>query len=112
MPIGAPNPARSFLREQILQQLGSKGERLDHDLAAALSTPLQMVRNSLAELASRGEVVLCQSIQFRDGERIEGLRCRVAASFALAAPMPRPCLPRVRWRGKSLPGCVVRSLQA
>jgi len=70
------------LREQILEQLKSKGERLDHDLAAALSAPLQMVRNSLAELASRGEVVLCQSIQFRDGERIEGLRCRVAAYAA------------------------------
>ena len=86
MPIGALNPTRPFLREQILEQLNAKGERLDHDLAAALSAPLQVVRNSLAELASRGEVVLCQSVQFRDGERIEGLRCRVAAYVAVMGP--------------------------
>ena len=74
------------MREQILELLKTKGERLDHDLAAALSTPLQVVRNSLTELASRGEVVLCQSIQFRDGERIEGLRCRMASYVAAMGP--------------------------
>jgi len=89
-------PCEAFLRKRILEQLKARGEGLDHDLAATLQAPLQVIRNSLAELASRGDVVLCRSNQFRDGETIKGLRDRAASHRAATGQGRRSHSPATR----------------
>ncbi|MBL8385714.1 MAG: hypothetical protein JNM90_21695 [Burkholderiales bacterium] len=71
---------------QIMQYLKASGERLDAEIADETGLPLANVKLQLAELSARGEVIMCHSIQFRDGKRIEGMRCRLAGYVPPAAP--------------------------
>ena len=71
---------------EILQYLKSNGEQLDSDIAAATRMSLATVKLGLSELSAKGEVITCHSIQFRDGKRFEGMRCRVAGTIPQASP--------------------------
>lgn len=71
---------------EILQYLKKHGEQLDADLAEATGVPLVDLRLQLAELATKGEVMLCHSIRFEKGHEIEGIRCRLAGYIPPAAP--------------------------
>ena len=72
--------------EQILGYLKDKGERLDYEIAAGIGRPLASVKAGLDALVANGEIVVCQSVRFSDGERIEGLRCRLASYVPLTRP--------------------------
>jgi DNA-binding IclR family transcriptional regulator len=72
--------------KNILQYLKTHGEQLDTEIAAALKLPLATVRARLAELAANREVMVCHSIRYEQGERIEGMRCRLAGFIPPAAP--------------------------
>lgn len=71
---------------QILQYLKKNGERLDAEIAAAAGLSLSKTRLHLAELAAKGEVVAYHSTRFEDGEKITGIRCRLAGITPPSAP--------------------------
>lgn len=72
--------------KDILQYLKTHGEQLDTEIAAALGLPLATVRARLAELAANREVMACHSIRYEQGERVEGMKCRLAGFIPPAAP--------------------------
>ena len=71
---------------QILQYLKKHGERLDTDIAEATGVKLAAVRIQLSELAAKGEVVVCQSILFVKGKKVERMVCRIAGYIPPATP--------------------------
>jgi DeoR/GlpR family transcriptional regulator of sugar metabolism len=70
----------------ILDYLKSHGECLDADLATGLKRPLETVREQLADLAAKGEVILCRTTRYTDDKPVEGLLCRVAGYIPPASP--------------------------
>jgi hypothetical protein len=72
--------------QEILKYLKTNGERFDSEIALETKIPLASVKRTLTELSAKGEVIMCHSIQFRDGKRIEGMRCRLAGFIPPAAP--------------------------
>ena len=72
--------------QTIMQYLKESGERFDSEIAASVGISVASVKARLAELSARGDVIMCHSIQFRDGKRIEGMRCRLAGYIPPAAP--------------------------
>jgi DeoR/GlpR family transcriptional regulator of sugar metabolism len=72
--------------KEILQYLKVNGERLDTEIAQATGVTLAKVRVQLAELAAKGEIMVCHSIKFEKGKKIEGISCRVAGFIPPAAP--------------------------
>ena len=70
----------------ILQYLKHHGEQLDSQIAAATGISIAKVRNSVSELAARGEVVVCRSIRFKEGKQIDALLCRLSGYTPPAAP--------------------------
>ena len=71
---------------EILQYLKKHGERLDTDIAEATGISLISVRSQLADLAARCEVVVCHSIKFKKGKKIEGTIYRIAGYTPPASP--------------------------
>lgn len=72
--------------EQILQYLKKHGERLDAEIAQGAGLPLSKTRLYLAELAAKGEIVAYHSTRFLEGQKIEGIRCRLSGITPKAAP--------------------------
>ena len=72
--------------KDILQYLKTHGERLDTEIADAVGITLNNVRQHLATLAAQGEVMVCHSIKFEKGKKIEGIKCRLAGFIPPAAP--------------------------
>jgi DNA-binding IclR family transcriptional regulator len=70
----------------ILQYLKTNGEQLDTDIADATGLTLAKVRLQLAELASRGEIMVCHSTKYDKGKKVEGISCRLAGFIPPAAP--------------------------
>ncbi|HUW46690.1 MAG TPA: FaeA/PapI family transcriptional regulator [Dehalococcoidia bacterium] len=71
---------------EILKYLKKHGEKLDAEIAEGAGLSLSKTRNYLAELAAKNEVVLCDSIRFEKGKKIEGMLCRVSGFVPPAAP--------------------------
>ena len=69
-----------------MQYLKASGERFDSEIATETGISLANVKARLTELSARGDVIMCHSIQFKDGKRIEGMRCRLAGYIPPAAP--------------------------
>jgi DeoR/GlpR family transcriptional regulator of sugar metabolism len=72
--------------KEILLYLKTHGEQLDTEIAAAVGISLANVRLQLAKLAAQGEVMVCHSIRFDNGKKIEGIKCRLAGFIPPAAP--------------------------
>jgi DNA-binding Lrp family transcriptional regulator len=72
--------------KEILQYLKTHGEQLDTNIAEAVGMSLAKVRTELTELAAKGEIMLCHSIRFEKGKKIEGIKCRLAGYIPPAAP--------------------------
>ena len=72
--------------KEILQYLKKNGEQLDAEIAEATGIPLAKVHLYLSELAAKGEIMVCHSIRFEKGKKIEGIRCRLAGYIPPAAP--------------------------
>lgn len=79
--------------QQITQYLKDSGEQFDSEIALGTGLTLAQVKVHLAELSAKGEIIMCHSIQFRDGERIEGMRCRLAGYTPPAARGRKPSAP-------------------
>jgi len=76
--------------QEILQYLKDHGERLDAEIARETGIPLEEVSRCLAELSSRGEVIMCLTTRFTDGKKVEGMLCRVSGYFPPASPGRKP----------------------
>lgn len=74
----------------ILQYLKMHGERLDKEIAVATGISLVSVRLQLAELTAKHEVVVCQSIRFNKGKKVEKTIYRVAGYTPPASPGRKP----------------------
>ena len=62
---------------EILTYLKTHGERLDVDIAKAVGISLDQTRTHLAQLTAEREVMMYHSTRFEEGEKIEGVRCRL-----------------------------------
>ena len=71
---------------EILQYLRKHGETLDAEIAKAAGLSLSKTRLYLEELAAKGEVVVYHSTRFEEGQKIEGIRCRLSGITPKAAP--------------------------
>lgn len=74
----------------ILDFLKTNGPHLDSEIADALRIPLKQVRDQVAELSSSGDLICCNTIQFKDGASIEGISCRVSCYSPPAARGRKP----------------------
>lgn len=72
--------------DEILKYLKKHGEKLDAEIAEGARLSLSKTRLYLAELAAKKEVVLCDSIRFEKGNKIEGILCRVTGFTPPASP--------------------------
>jgi hypothetical protein len=79
--------------QDILQYLKDHGERLDAEIAAETGIPLESVCLRLSELSAQGEVIMCRTTRFIDGDRIEGMLCRVAGYVPHGSPGRKPKVP-------------------
>ncbi len=70
----------------ILQHLKRHGESLDVEIAEAAGMSLDLTRAHLAQLTAEGEVMAYHSTRFEGGEKIEGVRCRLAGFIPPHAP--------------------------
>ena len=68
----------NLINSSILDFLKANGPRMDLEIATALKMPLARVRTHVADLSSTGDVICCNTIQFKDGAKIEGLSCRLS----------------------------------
>ena len=68
--------------DQILQYLKKHGEKLDAEIAKATHLSLPITRQYLAELAAKGEVVNYHSTQLIEGQKIVGMRYRLAGAIS------------------------------
>ena len=66
--------------QEIMKFLKSSGEKLDSEIAAGTGLSLANVRARMLELSAKGEVIMCHSIRYNDGKKVEGMLCRVAAT--------------------------------
>ena len=74
----------------ILQYIKKHGQLLDTEIAAGTDISLKMVRTSLSELSSRGEISRCSVTRFTDGKPVEGFLCRIAGSIPPKTPGRKP----------------------
>ncbi len=72
--------------DQILEYLKKHGERLDEEIAKGAGLPLSETRLYLAELESSGKVVTYHSTRFLEGQKIDGIHCRLSGITPKAAP--------------------------
>jgi len=74
--------------QAILDYLKKTGEQLDSEIATATGLSLASVRQHVTVLQSRGDIMICRSIRFKDGKPSEGMLC---THFRLhPARRPRP----------------------
>lgn len=76
--------------QTILNYMKARGEQLDADIAAGTKIPLDDVRLSLSELSKRGEIILCRSTRFIEGQKSEGMLYRIAGFVPSASPGRKP----------------------
>lgn len=76
--------------QAILDHLKKSGEQLDSEIAAATGLSLASVRQQVTQLQSRGDIMICRSIRFKDGKPSEGMLCRVSGYIPPVAPGRKP----------------------
>ena len=76
-PVSSPSLVQEEL-ERIITLLKMGGEQFDADIAKSLRLPLDTVRRNIEYLSANGDVMTCQVVRFQDGNKIEGLSCRMA----------------------------------
>ena len=78
------------MNESILQFLKTRGEQLDAQIAQALGMPMATVTHHVSQLSAAGEVICCNVTRYIDGNKIEGVSCRLSGSLPARAPGPTP----------------------
>lgn len=76
--------------KEILEYLKKHGEQLDAEIAEATGISLTDVRLQLSELAAKGQIMSCHSIRFENGNKVEGIKCRLSGYIPPAAPGRKP----------------------
>ena len=76
--------------QQILQHLKQHGEVMDFDIAKAIGTPLNVVKDQLAGLAATNDVIMCYVMRFDGDKKVEGYACRISGYIPPAAPGRKP----------------------
>lgn len=64
---------------KLLKYLKKHGERFDMDIAEGTGMSIAIVRQYLAELAAKHEVVTYHTTRFVEGNKVVGVTCRLAA---------------------------------
>ncbi len=77
-------------QKSILQYLKDNGERLDSEIAAEMGDSLESICQCLSELSSRGDVIMCHTTRYNDGNVIEGTLCRASGYFRMATRGRKP----------------------
>ncbi len=78
------------MNASILQFLKSNGERLDADIAKALNIPIAQLRNQVSQLSSAGDVICCKVTRYIEGQKIEGVSCRLSCDLPAPARGRKP----------------------
>ncbi len=79
--------------KSILDYLKKNGEKLDAEIAAYTGLTLEKTHLHLAELAAKGDVIMCSVTRYVDDKKIEGMLCRVAGFIPPASPGRKPKAP-------------------
>jgi hypothetical protein len=74
----------------ILQYLRNHGQGFDTEIAAATGMTIEKVRLAIADLSADGDVLVCRSIQFKEGNPVEAMLCRVSGYVPPASPGRKP----------------------
>lgn len=74
----------------ILDFLKANGPQSEAQIAEGLSLPVSQVHSLVADLSSAGEVICCKLTQFKDGNKIEGISCRLSCYSPPAARGRKP----------------------
>ena len=75
---------------ETLQCLKDHGQRLDLEIAKEIGMPLATVRQHLSSLADSREAIVCKTIRFENGKKIEAWQCRVSGYVPSPAPGRKP----------------------
>lgn len=78
------------MKTSILDFLKTSGEQLDAEIAAALGMPMTTVRRDVSQLSAAGDVICCKVTRYVDGQKIEGVSCRLSGSLPTPARGPKP----------------------
>ncbi len=76
--------------QAIMQYLKDHGESLDADIAEETGVSREDVCVYLSNLAARGDVIMCRTTRYVDGEPIEGMLYRVSGYVPMASPGRKP----------------------
>jgi hypothetical protein len=71
---------------EVLHYLKNTGEKTDTEIAEATGLTVEAVRIQLVELAAMKEIMVCQSIRFENGKKIECMSGRISGFIPKAAP--------------------------
>ena len=77
---------------RILDYLKRDGEQLDVNMAVALRIPMSELKTMIEQLSASGEIICCHVTRFIEGNKIEGISCRLSCD--------PPALARGRKPGK------------
>lgn len=72
--------------DQIIEHLTKHGERLDSEIAHAIGIPLSLAHHHLSALTAQGKVMSCHVTKFVDGQKREGITCRLVGYVPKVAP--------------------------
>ena len=78
------------MKTSILDFLKTSGEQLDAQIAEALQMPMTTVRRDVSQLSAAGDVICCKVTRYVNGNKIEGVSCRLSSSLPAPARGPRP----------------------
>ena len=63
---------------------------MDFQIAQDMRMSLKAVKEGLAALAARSDVVMCYVMRFEGGKKVEGYACRASGYIPPAAPGRKP----------------------
>lgn len=72
--------------EKIIAHLTKHGERLDSEIANAIGISLDVAHHHLKELTASGKVMSCHVVRFVEGQKTEGITCRLVGHIPKVAP--------------------------
>ena len=71
---------------QIIEYLTKHGEQRDSEISVAVGIPLPLTRHHLSALTAQGRVMSCHVTRFVDGQKSEGITCRLVGHIPKVAP--------------------------
>lgn len=74
----------------ILQHIKQHGQVRDAEIAHALGIGLNLVRKSLDDLSTRGEIACCNVTRYNEGKPIQEILCRASGFVPRPAPGRKP----------------------